>query len=152
VRRPLARPLSQVALPLVRLARPLGRVARLLGCVPLAWDQAPTSRTQAIEVYPAATLRAHGIQPGEYKGASEVHGRQGLLGLLGTRVTVQGDIQVLERSADALDAVVCLVAGADFLEGRAVPPTDVSRARKKGWIWARCRPMPSLSTRSTHHR
>lgn len=108
----------------------LAEVRRLTNApVPLAWDRAFSPGPKAIEVYPAATLRAHGIQAGEYKGTSDIEGRRGLLARLGARITLPGDLQILERSADALDAVVCLVAGADFLEGRAVPPADLPRAR-----------------------
>lgn len=40
---------------------------------------------------------------------------------------------------DVLDAVVCLLAGADFLLGRAKPPEgeEVALAQKEGWIWCR---------------
>jgi hypothetical protein len=119
----------------------LDEVRRLTGmAIPLAWDVAARVGARAIEVYPAATLRAHGIEAGEYKRPSEIDGRRGLLSRLGARVTLPSDLQVLEKSADAIDAVVCLVAGADFLEGRAVPPGDLATARKEGWIWA---PMPA---------
>jgi hypothetical protein len=119
----------------------LAEVRRLAGMpIPLAWDLPAGDGAVVIEVYPAATLRAHGIPSGEYKGTSDVEGRRDLLARLGARVTLPGDAQVLDRSADALDAVVCLVAGADFLEGRAVAPTSLSYARKEGWIWA---PMPA---------
>ena len=38
-------------------------------------------------------------------------------------------------SADALDAVVCVLAGRDFLEGFEVPPDAPDLARREGWIW-----------------
>ena len=63
----------------------------------------------AVEVYPAATLRAHSINAKGYKRRSNL--------------------------ADALDAVVCLAAGADFLRGLAMPPADLSLAKQEGWIW-----------------
>ena len=37
--------------------------------------------------------------------------------------------------ADQLDAAVCVLAAADFLADRAVPPGDLATARKEGWIW-----------------
>ena len=42
-------------------------------------------------------------------------------------------------SADERDAVICTIAGADFLAGRAEPPPAVDRetAEKEGWIWVR---------------
>jgi len=115
----------------------LEELRRLTGlAVPLTWDREERAGVSAIEVYPAATLRAHGIEAGEYKKASQIAGRQGILERLGAHVALPGDMRLLEASADALDAVVCVVAGADFLEGRAVGPTNASAARKEGWIWA----------------
>jgi hypothetical protein len=42
----------------------------------------------------------------------------------------------------ALDAVLCLLAAADFLRGHAVAPatSELERARREGWIWFRPRP------------
>ena len=42
-------------------------------------------------------------------------------------------------NADALDAVVCLLAAMDFLGGYALPPDDRDRAEREGWIWVRPR-------------
>ena len=42
---------------------------------------------------------------------------------------------VLPASADALDALVCVLAAADFMRGRAGPPSDLETARQEGWIW-----------------
>ena len=121
----------------------LEELRRLTGLtVPLAWDREERAPVSAIEVYPAATLRAHGIEAGEYKKASQIAGRQGILERLGAHVALPSDMRLLEASADALDAVVCVVAGADFLEGRAVSPTDRASARKEGWIWA---PRPNVA-------
>ncbi len=38
-------------------------------------------------------------------------------------------------NADMLDAVVCILAGRDFLEGWAFKPRDQAMARTEGWIW-----------------
>ena len=42
-------------------------------------------------------------------------------------------------SADVLDAVVCVLAGADFLRRKCIPIPDNLRdiAPKEGWIWVR---------------
>jgi Protein of unknown function (DUF429) len=104
--------------------------------IPLAWGTRNLPRVSAIEVYPAATLRAHGIAPGEYKKASQIEGRRGLLSRLGTRLALPKDVALLESSADAIDAVVCVAAGADFLLDRSLPPKDAEAARREGWIWA----------------
>jgi hypothetical protein len=38
-------------------------------------------------------------------------------------------------SDDEVDALVCTLAGVDFLRGRAAPPPDLSLAEREGWIW-----------------
>ena len=41
--------------------------------------------------------------------------------------------------SDVLDAIVCVLAGQDFLTNKAQPPAAESLdvARKEGWIWVR---------------
>lgn len=93
--------------------------------IPLAWDPQASEGIVAIEVYPAATRLARQCSdaPGSLEGLeSEI--RLPTSPLLGT-------------SADARDAVVCALSGSDFLSGASVPPSDVMRAKKEGWIWAR---------------
>lgn len=46
-------------------------------------------------------------------------------------------VKEMEKSADALDAVVCLLAARDFLVGEAMPPVDRNLAEIEGWIWTR---------------
>jgi len=92
--------------------------------IPLAWSPADLRPFAAIEVYPAATRLAH-RSPG--KGGS-IEGLEALL----DRSALGG---VLPASADALDALVCVLAAADFLRGRARPPADLETARQEGWIW-----------------
>jgi len=38
---------------------------------------------------------------------------------------------------DALDAVVCLLAGYDYMQGEVMRPDDQALAQKEGWIWVR---------------
>jgi hypothetical protein len=92
--------------------------------IPLAWTPADRERITAIEVYPAATRLAHG-SPG--KGGS-IEGLETLLDLS----ALDG---VLPASTDAIDALVCVLAAADFIRGRARPPVDLGTARQEGWIW-----------------
>jgi hypothetical protein len=48
------------------------------------------------------------------------------------------DLGFLEAaSPDVRDAVVCTLAGADFLAGRVMAPDDLALARREGWIWVR---------------
>ncbi len=61
--------------------------------------------------------------------------RQEILGDLRAEVSMPDDVSVAEASADAFDAIVCLLAAKDFLDGGAIPPTDLTIAEKEGWIW-----------------
>ena len=36
---------------------------------------------------------------------------------------------------DALDAVVCALAGFDFVNGKCFTPEDLSLSKKERWIW-----------------
>ena len=91
--------------------------------IDLAWAPNWAGPVAAIEVYPAATRLARAVpdSPGS------------LMGLEGSLRLPQSP---LLNSTDVRDAVVCALAGADFQLGTAVPPGDVQRARKEGWIWA----------------
>ena len=118
--------------------------------MPLAWEPGSVSEVQAIEVYPAATLEARGLMEAGYK--TDRSGRRTILrkmlsrrrrGGSGALMTIVGG----ERSADvrdeatrtdhALDAVICCLAGADFLTGEVIAPKPEQRtlAEKEGWIW-----------------
>lgn len=46
-------------------------------------------------------------------------------------------VPALAETDDALDAALCIMAGADFLSGKAVGPADdeLEFATKEGWIW-----------------
>lgn len=52
--------------------------------------------------------------------------------------------EALEASHDVLDAAVCVLAGADFQRGQALPPLDLARAKRESWIW--CRSGPAAGT------
>ena len=92
--------------------------------IPLAWSPEDLSPFAAIEVYPAATRLAH-RSPG--KGGS-IEGLEPLFDLS----PLNGGLPV---SADAIDALVCVLAAADFMRGCARPPCDLFIARQEGWIW-----------------
>jgi predicted nuclease with RNAse H fold len=93
--------------------------------IPLAWAPREIERWRAIEVYPAATRIAH--------GAPDVGGSlEGLEKLLDRMAVLPAFMQ----SKDAVDAIVCSLAAADFLRGRAVPPVDHDTALIEGWISA----------------
>jgi hypothetical protein len=104
--------------------------------LPLAWS--PRWRGwAAIEVYPAATLRVHGLPHRAYKRADQVASRERILSGLARQADLACATEPLLASADRLDAGLCLLAAADFLAGTCPPPRDRVRARKEGWIWLR---------------
>ncbi len=105
--------------------------------IPLAWTAVPATNVEAIEVYAAATLRALGLPSSKYKAADQGAVRNEIITGLERVVEFDCDIDPLHDSADILDAVVCTIAGVDFIEGRVGEPTDTDRARREGWIWAR---------------
>jgi hypothetical protein len=45
--------------------------------------------------------------------------------------------QVLLENSHMLDAVVCVLAGADFLRGQCFRPKNLLSSKKEGWIWVR---------------
>ena len=111
---------------------------RLSTRIPLAWD-ARVSGIAAIEVYPAATLAAYGIPARSYKEPEAKSARRAIVDSFDKLFAIRCSIERLLQDADALDAVVCVLAGADFLRGDADPPEDSTLARKEGWIWSRLR-------------
>lgn len=117
----------------------LDAARRKLGqAVPLAWEPSFPERAAAIEVCPAATLLAHGLPAEGYRGDEGRAARGRLARDLERRMDVRGELGAAEQNAEVLDAVVCVLAAADFLAGRAAAPDGPSAgvARKEGWIWA----------------
>jgi predicted RNase H-like nuclease len=115
----------------------LGELRRRLAVpIPLAWST-PTSGIAAIEVYPAATLIAHGMRSSGYKAPGQSAERREILTDLQASIDIGPHESFLETHADVLDAAVCLVAAKDFLDGFAMGPENVAVARTEGWIWAR---------------
>jgi predicted RNase H-like nuclease len=115
----------------------LGMLRRELGvAIPLAWSADDLLGISAIEVYPAATLVAHGFRSTEYKKPTQIKERQELLVSLGRVASLRGGVPKMEENGDALDAAICLIAAADFMAGRALAPPDHVLAAREGWIWA----------------
>lgn len=105
--------------------------------IPLAWS-AEVAAPSAIEVYPAATLRAHGLRSGQYKKAEQEPRRKEITKGLAARMTLDADLRSKLVSSDhVLDAAICVLAGFDFLDGSCLAPEDHDLAIKEGWIWAR---------------
>lgn len=105
--------------------------------IPLAWKPAAPTRASAIEVYPAATLKVCGIVSSKYKRKRELETRRRMLEPLSELIDLPDDETRMLASSDALDAVVCVLAGADFVRGNVIEPEDMDVARREGWIWVR---------------
>jgi predicted RNase H-like nuclease len=107
--------------------------------IELAWDPNLGPGIHAIEVYPAATLIAYGISSAGYKGKQGKAARQQILRSLPRHLVLPNDVELLVECDHALDAVLCVLAGADFLQGLALAPEDLPTAQDEGWIWFRLR-------------
>lgn len=103
--------------------------------LPLVWTPDYVDRIGVIEVYPAATLRLRGLRHSGYKDDRQVDLRNEMVAGLREHGRLDCDVALLTADADVLDAVVCTLAAADFLSGRAMAPEDQVLARKEGWIW-----------------
>lgn len=105
--------------------------------LPLVWEpgQVKTS-SSAIEVYPAATLKAHGIEVGGYKQTGDFNERLKILNQV-SRLIELPDIGPVAASADTVDAVLCVLAAHDFLYDEVIEPKNLSTAAKEGWIWVK---------------
>jgi predicted RNase H-like nuclease len=103
--------------------------------IPLARNHEFSDRIAAIEVYPAATLVAHGAARENYKKKdSDGVAARAAIAKYFTEYPWLAD---LVDNANVFDAGLCAIAGADFLLGNAVGPQDEELAAKEGWIWVR---------------
>ena len=132
-----------------RIARTALAALRLLEAisgVAMAWTPGELEPgTFAIEVYPAATLRALGLSASKtknYKLPTDV-GREVRGQLLDSlKATVDG-LEVHREKVlatdHAFDALVCVMAASHFLSGAVVAPSDEHEklARREGWIWVK---------------
>lgn len=108
--------------------------------IELAWRPGDVPESSAIEVYPAATLRARGWPYRGYKCREAkcravretIYAR--LAGELSICAAAKGPML---ESDHVLDAGLCVLAGADFARGRGIRPENEALARREGWIWVR---------------
>jgi len=128
----------------------LGELREATG-LPLRMAWTPDERG-VLEVYPAATLKviARGRKLPPYKRPEQTDARRAIVNLVAEHV--QAMPAHLDRSMGSdhlLDAMVCALAGSDFLLRRAMnPPAELhDQARREGWIWVRATaPAASPST------
>jgi hypothetical protein len=107
--------------------------------LPLAWGTPLVHPASIIEVYPAATLRSYGLPHRQYKSREDTAVRERILRGVAELAILPQDMGSMLRSADALDAAICMLATFDFVRGLAIPPKDFDLAQVEGWIWARAR-------------
>ena len=98
--------------------------------------------SRVIEVYPAATLKSYGISTGSYKKRGEAgrSAHEAMIKALRTQgSTFESDVKDIAGNDNKVDVAVCVLAGWDFLAGRAMAPDNTTRklAEREGWIWAR---------------
>lgn len=106
--------------------------------IPLTWGLDDICEACAIEVYPAATLHVRDIPNKGYKGKEDSEQRVIILNKLSQYMAIDtNNKDVCISDANALDAVICLLAAADFLQGKCIQPDDMALAKKEGWIWVR---------------
>jgi hypothetical protein len=101
----------------------------------LAWQPKIDQVLAAIEVYPAATLQVRGMTSSGYKRKSDRAKRDDMLEPLSEHIDLPPDLEAMVDNADAFDAAICVLAGADFVRGVCVPPDDLAVAKREGWIW-----------------
>lgn len=106
--------------------------------LPMAWEPSAPTTAAVIEVYPAATLSVLGLSSRGYKGhrSEQLKVREALVQGLDEHIDIADKAPLLEDD-NVLDAVICALAGADFLQERSWPPANRQCALKEGWIWVR---------------
>lgn len=129
-----------------RIARAAYSALKIIGelrskglCLPMCWEAGKQDTNGIIEVYPSATLKAYQTIASGYKGdlPEEKAKRKQIIQDLASYIPNVGNLLHADSRADMLDAVVCLLAAKDFLEGTVYLPENITIAKKEGWIWVR---------------
>jgi predicted RNase H-like nuclease len=105
--------------------------------IPLAWEPLKEPGIYAIEVYPAATIKSYGIDVSGYKKLANRVARKQMTESLRNIIGLSAETSLMVDNDNALDAAICILAGADFLNRKVIIPTNMQLALKEGWIWAR---------------
>jgi len=125
--------IARTALWTVNFIAALG--AQLADPIPLVWSRDFACKVGAIEVYPAATLVSRDLALAGYKRLENIAIREEILTALTTEIDIVCSRAEIVATDDALDSVVCALAGFDFVNGKCFDPEDLSLAKKEGWIW-----------------
>ena len=124
----------------------LAEVRDILGKpMPLAWRQGRESGV--IEVSPAATLAGRSLHGVGYKADTSAgrSARHDILQSLCGEMEIAVTHELMIEDADQLDALLCVLGGADFARGMCVEPDKLSVAKKEGFIWFRGAAQGALS-------
>jgi hypothetical protein len=111
--------------------------------LPMLWQAGSARESGLIEVYPAATFLSRALSIKGYKSEKKSEhepARRALIKELCTEITISKPQQEQMLVTDhALDAVACVVAAKDFVDGMVIQPTeaDMPLAEREGWIWFR---------------
>ncbi|HEX7480573.1 MAG TPA: DUF429 domain-containing protein [Polyangiales bacterium] len=105
--------------------------------VPLVWKQ--SAESGVIEVNSGVTLVTRGLPSSGYKSGTAAcrKARGEVLKRLSAELDVAVTHDLLLEDANLLDAMICVLAGADFARGLCVEPEDLRAAKKEGFIWFR---------------
>ena len=106
--------------------------------IPVRWS--PSFRRGefgAIEVYPAATVIAHGLGKGNYHSDKNLDRRDHIMRYLQKTLNFECEDEVLRTNPHVLDAALCVLAGQDFLDGTVVPPIHHEPVQQEVWIWVK---------------
>lgn len=109
-----------------------------------------------VETYPAASLRAWGIEAAGYKRGGAAHAeearrvRAGIVAHLAATVTWVDTAAVADRAASSdhvLDALLCCLTVAAARTGTTAPagPAEAAAARVEGWIHVPTAPLAALT-------
>src|SRR6056297_2713153 len=88
-----------------------------------------------IEVYPAATLKQHGLPHRGYKKPHATLERTAITDGISGKVNLGPCRQACIDSDHCLDAVLCVMTAIDFLNGDCASPENRSVMNREGWIW-----------------
>ena len=107
--------------------------------IPMAWSPDFPSSCAAIEVYPAATLESREIESAGYKKLEQLARRREILNLLDGELTLNCESESIVAQDDILDAVLCVLAAADFLNGKCYEPATAKKEiiEIESWIWVK---------------
>jgi len=87
-----------------------------------------------IEVYPAATLKQHGLPHRGYKKPHATRERMAITSDISGKLDLRPCRQACIESDHCLDAVLCILTAIDFMNGDCLPPFN-NLPSQEGWIW-----------------